>query len=266
MNDTWPKQSKFSAKGISMKLQFGFYLALLPALLLAGCGIVLPASDAKGIVPSDTIISKVYEVSSFTGINMSVIGTITITQGEVDSLTVTGSDNLVPLVKIHVQGDVLFIDMENVNVLSMDKENVLNFEITVKDLDNLTVSGFGTAEIAELDTKSLDLVMSGMGAIRVDNLTADSVAVHISGQGGITLAGTSRNIQIEISGAGEVMAADLQCQTADTDLSGVGTATLWVTEKLMGTISGAGSVRYYGEPKTTINSTGAGQFESLGSK
>ena len=72
--------------------------------------------------------------------------------------------------------------------------------------------------------------------------------------------------RIDISGAGSVNAPDLKIQTANITISGLGGATLWVTDQLTGDISGAGSVSYYGTPQTNTNSSGLGKFKSLGSK
>jgi hypothetical protein len=63
-----------------------------------------------------------------------------------------------------------------------------------------------------------------------------------------------------------VEAPDLQIQTANVSVSGLGGATLWVTDELSGEISGAGSVSYYGDPQTNTQSSGIGGFKSLGSK
>ncbi len=143
---------------------------------------------------------------------------------------------------------------------------ILTFEITVKDLSSLNVSGLSTVGMSGLETKSLRLAMSGAGAIQIDKLAADSVSINVSGMGGITLAGTSNHVDVNISGAGEINATELECKTTNASISGIGTASVWVMDELTGEISGAGSVRYYGEPQTDTNSTGVGRFEALGKK
>jgi hypothetical protein len=249
-----------------MKTPFVFLTILLVAALLMGCGTISLNPTAKNITPSDNIITETRPVSGFTGVDMRTIGTVTITQGGTEALIVKGSDNLLPLVKTSVQNGILVIEMENINIQSLKKGNVLTFEITVKDLNSLNVSGLGTVEMSGLETKSLNLAMSGAGAIKIDKLAADSVSVNVSGMGGITLAGTANHADVSIFGAGEISAADLECKTANASISGVGTATVWVADELTGNISGAGGVRYYGEPKTKTNSTGVGRFEALGKK
>jgi hypothetical protein len=207
-------------------------------------------------------------VSGFTGIDMSTFGKVVITQGEDESLTIKGSDNVVPLVKTTVRGGVLAIELdENINPLGVNNaEEVLSFNITVKDMSSLALSGLAEVEMGSLSTSTLTLDMSGAGHVQLSELAVQDVEITVSGLGGIEVTGEATHATIDIPGAGEVDAGDLECQTADVTISGLGTATVWVTDELTGTISGAGNVRYYGDPVTNTQSTGLGQFESLGSK
>lgn len=242
------------------------FLSILLITMIA-CNLTEFNKDGKSITPSSNIITETREVSGFTGVDMRTIGTVTITQGESESLVIEGSDNLVPLVKTRVVGDVLIIEMdENLNVETLKKENVLIFTITVKDLTSLVVSGLGEVDMNTLTTDSLKLTMSGAGVISFTELSAKDVTINVSGVGNVIVSGTASHLNAEISGAGEINAADLECQTANVEISGLGTAVVWVTDELTGTISGGGSVRYYGDPQTHTTSTGVGRFESLGSK
>jgi len=249
-----------------MKTLYKLLSVLLVAAGLAGCGIFSLNPDARSITPSDNIITENREVSGFTGVDMRTFGTITITQGDEEALVVGGSDNLVELIQTSVRDGVLVIEMENISVETLETDKMLTFDITVKDLDHLTVSGFATVEMQGLETESLSLLMSGAGAIDLTNLELDTISVNLSGVGGVILAGSANHAEIEISGGGEINAGDLKCTTANTNVSGLGTATLWVTENLTGKISGAGSVHYYGDPQTNTSSSRAGSFEALGNK
>ena len=80
----------------------------------------------------------------------------------------------------------------------------------------------------------------------------------MSGIGNVELAGQVARATITISGAGNVNAADLKCQTVDITIPGLGSATVWVTDQLNGDIKGGGSVSYYGDPKTNTKTSGLG--------
>jgi hypothetical protein len=240
---------------------------LLASIPLLGCGIIDSVTGRQTITPSDTMITVEPDVSSFTAIEMHTFGAVEISQGDSDSLTITGSDNVVPLVQASVRNGVLVLDMDrNVTILPQNIGDILAFTITVKELEGVEVSGLGDVQVGDLKTSDFRVDMSGAGQITIDALTAQTVDVDMSGLGRIVLAGTGDSLRAVISGAGSLEAGDLECQTATVNISGLGSATVWATDQLSGTISGSGNVRYYGDPQTDVNSTGLGNFESLGDK
>jgi hypothetical protein len=155
---------------------------------------------------------------------------------------------------------------QNITVTKLDSAHMLTFTIVVKELGSLSVSGAGDVQIETLSTPSLTLSLSGAGRVTQNQLTTDNLNIHLSGVGGININGKATQATIDMSGAGGVEAADLQIQNAKITISGLGGATLWVSDQLTGDISGTGSVSYYGNPQTNTNSTGLGNFKSLGSK
>jgi hypothetical protein len=75
-----------------------------------------------------------------------------------------------------------------------------------------------------------------------------------------------QELQVDMSGAGNVEAGELESQTAVITMSGLGSATVWVTEALDATLSAAGNLSYYGSPSVSENVSGIGKIESLGEK
>ena len=69
-----------------------------------------------------------------------------------------------------------------------------------------------------------------------------------------------------ISGTGNINAPDLKINSASVNISGMGSATLWVVKTLDTHISGAGSINYYGDPTLSQNNSGIGSANRLGSK
>jgi len=249
-----------------MKTKTIIFSILIAALLLSGCT-ALPFIGDRIVTPSDVIITETRPVSDFTAIDFTTFGRVTISQGDGESLTVSGPDNVVPLVQTTVRNGTLSIDMENdINITTLNRDNSLNFTIELKDLNSLMVSGLGEITMDSLTTSDLVLDMSGAGSIKLDNLTADSLDISVSGLGNVEVAGEVTTASIEISGAGSVDAPDLKIETASVSVPGLGSATVWVTDQLTGDISGAGSVNYYGDPQVQTNSSGLGSFKAMGSK
>jgi predicted small secreted protein len=251
-----------------MKKHLSLLSLIALSLLLTGCnGIVVFGKGGKTIRASDTLMSETREASGFTAIDMRAAGRLVITQGDVESLAVRGSDNVVPLVKTSVQDGVLVIEMEElVIVTDMDDFNALTFTIGVKDLAALTVSGAADVKMDGLAASRLKMSISGAGKIDFSGLSVDTLSLVLSGAGDVTLSGETSSASIMLTGVGNIDAARLKVQTADITLQGLGNATLWVMGKLTGSISGAGNIEYYGDPVTDLKATGLGVFKSLGSK
>jgi hypothetical protein len=249
-----------------MKTKAIYSYLLLISMLLISCN-VLTNMGVKVITPSNTVISENREVSGFNAIEFSTFGQLNIIVGDIESLNISGPDNLVPEINTTVSNGTLTIKTkDNITVTSFSSENMLTFTIVVKDLTSLAISGAGDVQVETLSTPNMDLTMSGAGRVQMNQLTTDSLKLNLSGAGGLEIKGSASQATIDISGAGGVNAPDLKIQTANITISGLGSVTLWVTDQLTGDISGAGSVSYYGSPQTSTTASGLGQFKSLGSK
>ncbi len=241
-------------------------LFLLVSLVLSSCS-ALTNLGVKVITPSKVVISENRNVSGFTAIEFSTVGKVNIIQGSPESLNITGPDNLVPEITTTVNGNTLTIkNKENITIGTFNSDNMLTFTIVASDLTSLSVSGAGDVQVESFSPASMDLNMSGAGNVVVNQLSTGTLKVNLSGLGGLDISGQATNATIDISGAGNVTATDLKLNTVNVSISGVGGARLWVADRLTGNISGAGSVSYYGSPQTSFNTSGIGNFKSLGNK
>jgi len=242
-------------------------LIALP-LLLTGCNsFVFHGITGRSIKASDTIMSETREVSGFTGIDMRTVGRLVISQGEDESLDLRGPDNVVPLIQTSVRNGVLVIEMEkDYFVTDLHDSKVLTITIGVKDLGMLDVSGVADVTMDGLTASRLEMDISGAGRIVFSGLSLESLSLSLSGAGDVELEGEADSAAISLTGAGNVEASDLKVRTADISLTGLGSAKLWVTDMLTGSITGAGSIEYYGNPQTDLENTGLGAFRSRGDK
>lgn len=251
-----------------MKKSIVIVSLLLVGLLVTGCnGLIQIGPGFKSIDASDIIVTDARDVSGFTSIDMRTIGNVLISQGDHDSLTVKGSDNIVPLINTHVSNGALIIETDMFhNITGLNSTNMLTFTITVKDLSSLIVSGLGNVEMAALSTPSLAITMSGAGRVHIDQLALDDLNVIISGLGTVELTGAATSATIDITGAGNIDGGNLKIKTGSVSISGLGSATVWVTDQLNGSISGGGNVSYYGSPRVSTNTSGLGVYKSMGNK
>ena len=228
------------------------------ALLLSACG------GLNIIRGSGDVITESRNVRDFDRVTLSGSGDVIITQGDDESLTVETDDNIMQYVTTEVRGGTLYLGFERgVSLVSATR---LQFDLHVKDLVGVKISGSGNIISESLDTGRLDIDVSGSGDVEVDSLTAQDVEVKISGSGDIELAGEVTGQDITISGSGKYRAGNLRSERGKMTISGSGDATVWTTEAFDSRISGSGSVKYYGKPRINMTGSGSGKVRSLGEK
>jgi hypothetical protein len=242
-------------------------LAMGLLLILTGCDVTRLARDAVRVMPSGNMITETRTVDAFQRIEVRSYGSVEITQGTPQSLTVTGSDNIVSHVTTSAQQGMLVIDTDSpLRLVGDTDKGQITFRITVPDLTALTISGAADIRAEELSTSDLALTVSGVGRLSIGRLSVENLEVSLPGMGDIELAGQARQARIAMAGAGNVQAPDLEIATAEVTLSGLGNAEVWVTGRLSGRITGVGSVSYYGEPTLDTTGTGLGVWKALGAK
>ena len=219
------------------------------ALTTAACGRIV-----KG---SGNLITESRETSRFSNVSLQGSGDVIIIQGSEESLVVATDDNIMQYVSTEVQGDTLYLDMEN-DTRSLSYTD-LTFTLTVRDLDGLEISGSGDMRVATLETDTLAINVTGSGEVDVAALTAEEVEVTIRGSGDVSLAGTSTNQEVEVNGSGNYFGKQLQSSESAVSIRGSGNATVWATERLEVGIYGSGDVRYYGDPSLNTSNQGSGE-------
>jgi predicted small secreted protein len=219
-----------------MRKTFLLTLLVLLGLALSACGTVnLGLGQIRG---SGNVTTETREVAAFTAIDVSGVGEVVITQGDVNSLTIETDDNLQAIVLGEVRDDTLYLGI-NANQGFSDATRV-TFTVTVKQLTAIT--------------------LSGAAMVSASNLSGEQLAVDHSGAGTVTVAGTVAEQRVTLSGAGSYDSVALVSKRVTVDLSGLGSVVVNASERLDATISGAGSIAYIGSPELHEQVSGLGSI------
>ena len=89
--------------------------------------------------------------------------------------------------------------------------------------------------------------------------------INLNGAGNVKIInnGNTLNLNLAISGTGNIEAQNYEVENVNTVISGVGDIKTWVKNNLTGNISGVGNVYYKGNPTININISGIGNYNSL---
>jgi hypothetical protein len=238
----------------------GLNWLLLGLMLLAGTtGCLEAMTNVRG---SGTVAEETRDVSGFDSVRLATIGNLVIEMGDQESLRIEAEDNLLEHFRTEVSGGELRIGTDlGTNVIPT---KVVNFYLTVTELESVTLSGVGNIEVPNTEVVHFSVTISGAGAVNVDDLEATSLEVQISGLGSLTIEeGEVDDQEIHISGGGSYSAKDLDSAQAEVSVEGLGSASIRVRDSLTVNISGGGSVEYIGDPTVDQSVSGVGHVEQI---
>jgi hypothetical protein len=210
-----------------MKKNLIFVFALI--LLATGC-------DWRGIRGNGHITTESRRVSPFTRIDAGGFYEMEWRPGA-PSCRITTDENLLPYIKMEMEGDVLKLDLKE----------------TIAPTHGIKVA---------LSSPSLDGA-SLSGAVRFDagSLGGATFALETSGASKVTLAGKVNRLLASLTGASKLRATDLAAADVELSVTGAGRADVTATNLLRAVITGAGNVSYSGHPKSVEKKiTGAGKI------
>jgi hypothetical protein len=202
------------------------------ALLVSACGI----NSVRG---SGNVATETREVSGISAVRISGTGHLIVDQNGTESLAITADDNLMPLIESDVRGGTL--ELGSSGFRNLRPSDQILYRLTVKNLNEIGISGAATVQGSGLNTTTLK--------------------IDISGAGEINLAGSADSQDIQISGLGQFHGGNLKGRDVSIGISGAGQALVAASETLHAQVSGAGEIEYIGDPSVTSDVSGAGSIK-----
>ncbi len=230
---------------------FRLLFTLLLGISLSSCGEMGRAQKGSG-----KIVKEERKVDDFHKIVLSGVGRLELGQGEIPKVLIETDDNLMEFIRTQVMGGTLYI--ETLNNVSLSPTNEMVYHVTVRDLNEVDVSGAASVKtLNPIKAESLKVILSGAGSIALD-VDAIDLTVDLSGSGNVKLNGKAEHQDVSVSGAGLYKGFGLVSTSARVSVSGVGSAEVNAQNELDVSISGVGSLNYKGTPqlKQTISGVG----------
>lgn len=179
-----------------------------------------------------------------------------ITQSEHESLTIEARPEILSRIATAVSGGELAIRLDGslldklgFALHTSPSRPIVRYQLTVKSLTSLDLTGFVHVDAANLHAGSLSLKLKGAGEITIGSLTAQRVAAALQGAGRIELSGQVEEQEVAIQGPGLYQALDLKTRRACVSLKGLGRARVWAVDELEVKVRGLGRVDVRGTPE-----------------
>ena len=150
------------------------------------------SNPVQTVVGSGNIVQETRSVTGATGVNLSGVANLTIEQGAPEELILETDDNLMAFILTDVQNGILVISKDPTVSLRPSRSQGTGIEahLTLSSIDSITLSGVGGITVPDdLTTTQLELTLSGVGDIDIFNLDAQTLDVLISGIGDISVDG-----------------------------------------------------------------------------
>lgn len=212
------------------------------------------------VVGEGPVRTEARDIANFKGVDLRMNAKVYFKQEPEYKVEVKAQDNILERLQTHVEFNNLVIKLRNDVRLGRHEEIIVN--VSGPHLESLRVSGSGhiiTPSLVDADNE-LEMDISGSGNIEMVDLVTPSLDANISGSGDIRVqSGMAPNEKLRISGSGNINLANVLAKQVQTTTSGSGNMRVAVSEQLSVTISGSGNVYYKGQPSINTSVSGSGK-------
>ena len=207
------------------------------SLLLIALALPVQAGwGSKGIKGSGDLETRELDLDTFDAIELGGAFAVEVRFGDKQKVEVTVDDNLWDNLEAEVSGSTFELGWDK----SCDPDEDCKVVITMRDLKRLEVHGACDATVEDFDGDRFEFNVQGAAELDID--------------------GKVDELEINISGAGEVSARKLKAKHVKVHISGAGEADLYASESIDARISGAGNLDDWGNPdqkKTKVSGVGS---------
>lgn len=179
----------------------------------------------RAVKGSGRVSEEVHKLRGFSGVKFATIGNLHIKKGRREELRVEAEENLHDYFECEVSDGVLEIkNRRNVNIRPRKE---VHFYLTVRELDEIVLSGCGNIDAPDLEGRRIRLAISGSGNLETGDLEADEIMLKISGSGNLIVGdGETDEVDISITGSGNIGMRSLDAKSARLKISGSGNAKI----------------------------------------
>jgi hypothetical protein len=235
------------------KMKTSKHLLLAVLLAIAVFAIASCANEDPGPLQEQT---KEYSILDFERLEIGDALDVTVTQGNMFSVSVSGDRRNIDDLEVNVVGNTLKMNYKK-GSHNDNRQYTTYVTIMMPALKGVLFSGAVNSKLSGFESEgNFDVTVSGASSLQAD-VDAASIKVGLSGASQLNLSGTTSDLQAIVSGASELRAFGLGTTTATVDASGASKVEVLATQLLNATASGASDVRYKGNPTVNGSSSGA---------
>ena len=144
------------------------------------------------------------------------------------------------------------------NILSKISTRVSNGDLFINTTESICLKSKLTINIF---LPNLDVLnCQGANSIIVEAMDNDRFGLKLDGANDVHISGKTVQLNIDLSGTGDLHAAHLQTEDVTITSQGTSDAHIHASKSLKVTLMGAGDIYYYGEPQVVSRIEGVGDL------
>ena len=200
------------------------------------------------------MVDQELDLAAFERISLAISADVYLKQGDQQSITVRGQENIIANLMTDVQDKTWRIRFDR----PIRRSQGIKIFITIPYLSGARVSGSGNIESDHIwQANTFYTGVSGSGNIKLQ-VQSEDLSSKVSGSGNINLGGSSKEYAVQVTGSGNIKAYELAATHCKVRISGSGNARVDAQEQLDVRISGSGDVMYTGRPRVNSKISGSG--------
>jgi hypothetical protein len=225
-------------------VKIGIAIAYILAVLTSSC----VGFNEKSVKLSGVTKVSTKEVSAFDKVDVSGAIDVIVNIGNKSEVVIEADSAIMPYVVTEVKDRELRIYNKDIIGFYNFKNNKILVTITTPSILELESSGACDVTINDLKTDMFKVSLSGACDL-IGSFECNVLDLEASGSSDSKLRGKVKNCNIELSGACDIKALDLEVDSLKIEGSGSSNVEITVQNSLDVELSGASELRYKGEPK-----------------
>ena len=168
---------------------------------------------------NESVVTKEYRLSGFTGLRNEHAVTVHYTQGNSYSIKAEGSEQQIERLKIEVKDGVLVVSHEQKDKKGNNEKNTISLYITSPDMNRLENKGVLNFNAESLKTGDFHLTNNGVIHLEVDKLSCKDAECILKGVSNLDVKMDAKSLKINDSG---VTKGDIEVKADQLDIDSKG--------------------------------------------
>lgn len=178
---------------------------------------------------------------------------VTIEEGDIDEVRIEGPSEQVDEVSAIINNGVLNIkytgnSWDKFNRLMQDEP--IRIYITARNVRRFESNGAGRFTINGMRTDNeMFISLRGAAIVKAKGVYADQLHIDMEGASSMDVEGSCKELFASVDGANKLTAGDLTTEEVHLDVEGASYCEFFAEESIDGSVEGAASITYYGNPR-----------------